>query len=122
MPRSIRSPLATAVLLAALTGCVIPPGPATKPSSGDAGQRRASMTAARDKTKNPFAEVYWVVDPESNAHRTANNWRTTRPADAAAMDKLAGQPSAAWMGNWNPNVELDVKTYVWSRTRAGGLP
>jgi endoglucanase len=114
--------IATASVLIALTACVVPPGPATKPASGATGQRRASMTAARDKHANPFADVYWVVDTESNARRTADRWRATRPADAAAMDKLAGQPSAAWMGNWNPNVELDVKTYVWSRTRAGGLP
>ncbi len=38
------------------------------------------------------------------------------------MEKIAGQPAAAWMGNWFPQIEMAVKTYVWSRTRGGGLP
>ena len=38
------------------------------------------------------------------------------------MDKIARQPVASWMGNWNPNIELDVKTRVLFPTRAGGLP
>ena len=80
------------------------------------------MTSARQKGENPFQDAYWVLDPDSNAHRTAEQWRATRPADAAALDKIAGQPAAAWMGNWFPQIELAVKTYVWSRTRAGGLP
>jgi endoglucanase len=80
------------------------------------------MTSARPKGENPFRDVYFVVDIESNARRTAEQWRASRPADAAAMDKIAAQPVASWIGNWNPNVELDVKTLVWSRTRAGGLP
>jgi endoglucanase len=105
-----------------VAGCVIPPSPKTIPASGAEDQPRASMTSARNKGENPFRGVYWVVDPDSHAHSTADEWRATRPADAAAMDKIAGQPSAAWMGNWNPQIEHDVKTYVWGRTRAGGLP
>lgn len=44
------------------------------------------------KGENPFKNVYWVLDPESNARRTADQWRPTRPDDAAAMEKIAGQP------------------------------
>jgi endoglucanase len=112
--------LSGAATLAA--SCVIPPGPATIPATGVRGQRRASMTSPRVKGENPFKDAYWVVDPESNARRTAEQWRTSRPADAAAMDKIANQPSAGWMGNWFPQIETAVKTYVWTRTRAGGLP
>jgi endoglucanase len=112
--------LALALIIAA--GCVIPPGPRSIPASRVAGQPRASMTSPRTKGDNPFRDVYFVVDIETNAQRTADQWRATRPADAAAMDKLAAQPVASWIGSWNPNVELDVKTLVWGRTRAGGLP
>jgi endoglucanase len=111
-----------------LSACIIPPAPATIPSSGVAGQPRASMTSSRKKGQgqgqgqNPFKDVYWVLDPESNAHRTAEQWRAKRPADAAALDKIANQPAAAWMGNWNPQIEMDVKRQVWAKTRAGGLP
>jgi endoglucanase len=120
----ISSAIAASIVLGALTvtGCVIPPGAATIPASGVAGQHRASMTSARKKGDNPFQDAYWVLDPDSAAHHTAEQWRATRPADAAALDKIAGQPAAAWMGNWFPQIELAVKTYVWSRTRAGGLP
>jgi endoglucanase len=80
------------------------------------------MTSARARGENPFRDVYWALEPESNAERTANEWRATRPEDAAALDKIAGQPAAAWMGNWYPHIEDAVKAYVWSRTRAGALP
>ncbi len=101
---------------------MIPPGPTTTPSSGVAGQTRASMSARYVRGDNPFKDVYFVVERESNAKRTADEWRATRPDDAAALDKIAGQPTAGWMGNWYPNIEMAVKAYVMGRTRAGGLP
>src|SRR4051812_14054269 len=103
--RFLAASLAAAFATAALGmgGCLIPPGPQTTPASGVTGQPRASMTAALPKGENPFRDAYFAVDPESNARRLADQWRTSRPADAAAMDKIASQPSAAWFGNWNPN-------------------
>ena len=121
---AIPIPRRVGVLVLFLSGaaCIIPPGPATIPASGVSGQPRASMTAARVKGESPFKDAYWVVDSESNARRTAERWRARRPADAAALDKIAAQPSAAWMGNWNPQIEMDVKLQVLPKTRAGGLP
>src|SRR5262249_58610009 len=101
---------------------VIRPGPAPLPGSGASGPPRADMNAPRVKGENPFKDAYWVLDSESNAHRQAAEWRASRPADAAAMDKIAGQPAAGWMGNWFPQIEMAVKSYVWARTRGGGLP
>ncbi len=100
----MRAPTLTCALALIVAGCVIPPGPRSVPASGVAGQQRTSMTSARTKGDNPFRDVYFVVDIESNAQRTADQWRATRPADAAAMDKIAAQPVASWIGNWNPNV------------------
>jgi len=114
--------LSFALAAACFAGCVIPPGPATIAASGVAGQPRASMTSPLPKGENPFRGVYWGVDPESNARRTADRWRATRPADAAAIDKIAGQPSAAWFGNWSGNVEQTVEIYVRSHARSGSLP
>jgi endoglucanase len=107
---------------ACLAGCVMPPGPRVIPASGATEQAHASMTSAYKKGENPFKDVYWAVDKESNAQRTADEWRAARPDDAAALDKIAGQPAAAWMGNWFPQIEQAVFSYVRSRTRAGGLP
>jgi endoglucanase len=118
MPRIVLA----AVAACAIGACIIPPAPATIPASGVVGQPRASMTSSRTKGDNPFKDAYFVLDPESNARRTAVQWRTERAADAAAMDKIAGQPAAAWMGNWNPQIEIEVKRLVWAKTRAGGLP
>ena len=60
-----------------LAACVIPPGPVTLPASGVHGQPRADMSAPRVKGENPFRDAYWVLDGESNARRTATEWRAT---------------------------------------------
>jgi endoglucanase len=119
---SLRLAVRVFVALALVSGCVIPPGPKTIPASGVDGQRRTSMTSPRARGENPFRDVYFAIQPESNAERTAAEWRATRPADAAALDKIAGQPAAAWMGNWYPQIEQAVKAYVMGRARAGALP
>ncbi len=62
--------------------------------------------------------LLWI-DPRSNARFTADAWRALRPADAAQLDKLASQPQARWMGNWNVNVQADVDAET-SRMMAGG--
>ena len=113
---------AALVAAAALAGCVIPPGPRSTPASGVAGQARAGMKSPRVKGESPFKDAYFGVAIDSNALRTAAEWRKSHPEDAAAMDKLASQPTAAWMGNWNPVIEHDVQAYVWSRTGNGSLP
>lgn len=105
-----------------VVSCVAPPAPRIVPASGVEGQRRVSMTAPRKPGESPFRDVYFVLDGESNAVRAAARWRANRPADAAAMDKIAGQPSAAWIGNWSNPVEMEVDRLVSVKTRAGGLP
>ena len=59
-------------MLGLTAACVIPPGPATLPASGVGGQPRADMGAPRIKGENPFKDVYWVIDSESNARHTAS--------------------------------------------------
>src|SRR5665213_3100714 len=88
VPPQAASRRAAVILLGglAVVGCVIPPGAATIPASGAAGQRRASTTSARKKGENPFQDAYWVLDPDSNAHRTAEQWRATRPAVRWALE------------------------------------
>jgi endoglucanase len=114
--------LALALAVAAGAACLVPPGPKTIPASGVPGQPRASTSAALPSGENPFRDAYWAVNPESNARRFAEMWRAQRPADAAAMDKIASQPSAAWFGNWSGNVSLAVDIYVHEHARSGSLP
>jgi endoglucanase len=71
---------------------------------------------------NPFAGAKWFIDPASNARAQANAWRVSRPADAAQMDKIAGQPQADWFGDWSGDVQNAVSNRVTQITNAGALP
>ena len=71
---------------------------------------------------NPFAGARWYIDPASNAQRQADAWRASRPADAAAMDKIAGQPQADWWGEWAGDIQKAVAARVATITAAGALP
>lgn len=62
------------------------------------------------------------ADPSSNARRTADAWRASRPADAAQLDKIASQPMAKWLGNWNANIAGDVDAATTKMIAAGTLP
>jgi endoglucanase len=62
------------------------------------------------------------VDPYSRARRQADEWRTTRPADAAQMDKIAAQPLAVWFGDWSGDVHAAVASMTRTITSAGRLP
>lgn len=71
---------------------------------------------------NPFANAKLYVDPNSKAARTADDWKRARPADAAALQKIAQQPTAKWMGSWSTDIRRDVSDAVSRMTRAGALP
>lgn len=44
------------------------------------------------------------VDPASRAGVTADAWRSTRPAGAALMDRIAAAPQVEWVGDWLSDV------------------
>jgi endoglucanase len=69
-----------------------------------------------------FAGAKWYIDPNSNARHQADAWRQSRPADAAAMDKIAAQPQADWFGDWSGDVQSSVSGRVSTITSAGALP
>jgi endoglucanase len=71
---------------------------------------------------NPFGGAKWFLDPNSNAHRQADAWRLSRPADALQMDKIAGQPQADWFGDWNADIQSAVANRVTQIAAAGALP
>ncbi len=75
---------------------------------------------AIESNKNPLKGKQLYVDPNSNAARQAAAWRTERPADAAAMDKLAAQPTAEWVG---VQSELEsLRTFVQTANAQGDMP
>ncbi len=66
------------------------------------------------------AKLY--VDPYSNAKRQADEWRSSRPADAASLDKIAAQADADWFGDWSGDVQKAVNDRVTTISNAGALP
>lgn len=71
---------------------------------------------------NPLARFALYVDPYSHAQRTVDAWRSTRPADAVSMEKIAGASQAMWFGNWNGNVRADVAAAVGLAASADAVP
>jgi endoglucanase len=82
--------------------------PATAPSGGPSG--------------NPFAGAAWYIDPDSKARLQAETWRSSRPADAAQMDKIAAQPVADWLDNPPSSIRAVVSARVDTITAANALP
>ncbi len=86
-----------------------------------------AVSGARSMTtlvtsSNPSVGAKWYIDPNSNARKQADAWRATRPEDAAQMDKIAGQPSADWFGDWNGDIYNAVNNRVSTITAVGALP
>lgn len=71
---------------------------------------------------NPFGRSRLYVDPNSKARQTAEQLRRSRPADAAALERIASQPTVKWMGDWNANIRRDVSAAVQAISRTGALP
>lgn len=81
-----------------------------------------TTTTPPPSSGNPLLGASFYVNPYSNAKKTADAWRTTRPADATQMDKIATQSVAAWLGDWNTNIEADVNNQTTTITSAGATP
>lgn len=73
-------------------------------------------------SSNPFAGAKFYVDPASQAASWANANRASDPYNASLMDKVASNPAAIWLGNWNADLYSDVNNAVAKITSAGALP
>jgi endoglucanase len=71
---------------------------------------------------NPLQGVSFYTNPNSNAKRQADLWKTSRPTDALQMEKIYSQPEAKWLGDWNSNIYTDTKTYVDQAAALGKVP
>jgi endoglucanase len=82
----------------------------------------AAPAAPAGAASDPFSTAPLYVEPGGSAARQAQAWRSSRPADAAQMDKIASQPQAVWFGDWNDTIRGDVAGLVDSAAGAGRLP
>ncbi|MFA6427687.1 MAG: glycoside hydrolase family 6 protein [Candidatus Magasanikbacteria bacterium] len=83
-------------------------------------QTSAPAQTATAPTATSVSGLY--VNPNSPALVQAQQWQSSRPADAALMKKIGDQPSARWFGNWNANIYTDVKSYVDAAASANATP
>jgi endoglucanase len=70
-------------------------------------------------TANPLKGAKLFVDPEASVLLKANHLRKTEPEKAALLDKIAKQPQALWMGEWNSNIFRAARHFV-DRAQADG--
>jgi endoglucanase len=63
-------------------------------------------------TANPLKGAKLFVDPEASVLLKANSLRKTDPEKAALLDKIAKQPQAMWMGEWNSNIYRAAAHFV----------
>jgi endoglucanase len=61
-------------------------------------------------------------NPDSPARRQADAWRSSRPSDAAMMDRIASQPIAQWIGGWTGDVRSHVRNIVSRAANEGTVP
>jgi endoglucanase len=124
--------LSAAAVLAACSGeSVTGPSPASNPTAAGNKGHGPNGSPASDTTappapsvsaSNPIANASFWIDPYSNAKKQADAWRSTRPADAAQMDKIATHSEAQWFGSWNSDIYSAVNSAVTAVTKTGALP
>src|SRR5687767_387808 len=59
---------------------------------------------------NPIAGATFWVNPDSKARNQANEWRRTRPRDAAQLEKIARNSQAKWYGGGARDIEMSIDT------------
>ena len=82
-----------------------------------------AVAPATARVSDPFtSSTRLYVDPSEPAAQQARAWRTSRPADAALMDRIATRPVATWLGDWNPDVRKDAAALAARVHHAGAIP
>lgn len=68
----------------------------------------ASVTVSRLRSAptSPWAGTRFWVDPGSSAARDAAALRTSDPARAALLDRIATRPQGHWVGDWVPTTAV----------------
>ncbi|HSY24108.1 MAG TPA: glycoside hydrolase family 6 protein [Polyangiaceae bacterium] len=119
------------VALAALEACggssAAPPATAASPAAAapaaaPAAAKTTSAVPPRVKGQNPFAGVKLYVNNYSNAAQQAQDWESSRPADAKLIAKIAAQPTAWWMGEWSKDVQIAAKNLGNATSSEGTVP
>ena len=84
--------------------------------------RNAGTYYTVEERLNPLFGMEFYVDPQSRAAREADALRTSSPANAALMDKIANEPQAFWFTGKESDVEKDVRAIVAAAAREKKTP
>jgi endoglucanase len=124
-----RIDLRTCSLLAAgaslLLGCASSLADAPASSAPTANSAPAAEPALSEAPKppraegNPFSGMKLWIDPDSLSMLTANSLRKKEPQKAKLLDRIAQQPQALWVGDWNRDVKRYLEA-VLDKTKADG--
>ena len=115
--------MAASIVIAACSGDRIT-DPLSPDASADAkrlpkGKTEPAPTAPG--SANPLAGVAFYLDPNSNARKQADAWLSSRPLDAAEMEKIAARPQAKWLGSWLPDPSNEVSRTVAYAAQQGAV-
>ena len=87
-----------------------------------ASEATAGVEPAPWRAPNPFQAAQLFVDPDSRARRQIVAWHTTRPADAATLEKIASRPQADWFTAESGDIDAVIAARVAQITAGGSLP
>lgn len=82
----------------------------------------APVVNVSSNSGNPFGGEKFYLNPNTDPKRTADSWRSSRPADAAQMDKIGNTPVVEWLGDWNSDVQSFTQQKVSEMKAQGALP
>ena len=94
----------------------------TKTATPKSTPTKTATAVQGPSSANPMAGAKWFIDPSSPAKYQADAWRTSRPSDAAMMDKIAQQPIADWFDKGVGDIGAAVDRRVSTIAAAGALP
>ena len=88
---------------------------------GDDGPIKDVSKPPAPASGNPLSGMKMWVDPNSNAMLRANAIRAKEPEKAALLDKIAKQPQALWLGEWNSNIYRTVEYNIAQAKEDGAV-
>ncbi|MDP2310205.1 MAG: glycoside hydrolase family 6 protein [Pseudomonadota bacterium] len=68
--------------------------------------------ATPDSGLGPLEGYTLYVEPNSRPARQAEEWRSVDPDGAALMDRMAAEPTALWIGDWDADVANTVDNAI----------
>jgi endoglucanase len=86
--------------------------------------RPATATAAVPTTGKAAVatSVKFYVDPTNEAAQAENELRTSDPAEAGELNKIAIHSTAIWLGEWNTNQTTVVNAVLDAAARQSAIP